>query len=112
MPLSFRTSRLNVFQISSDTPKSDIECLSSRIPALLTPEVVKNLPPYFHDIESKTDVHIWLEKMLCESRFFVASKSDFESAIGFIFVFVENTDDVHIGYLLGERKKRGQVFNL
>jgi len=34
MTISFRTSRLNVFEISTDTPKFDIECLLSQIPAL------------------------------------------------------------------------------
>jgi len=102
MTLSFKTSRLNVFEISSDTPKSDIECLLSQIPTLLTPMVVKNLPPYFQDMKSETDAQIWLEKMLSESRFFVLSQSDLKSAVGFLFAYVENADDVHIGYLLGE----------
>jgi len=109
MTLSFTTPRLNIFEISSDIPKSEIQCLLTKIPTLLTPVVVKSLPPYFHNIKSKSDAHTWLEKMLAESRFFVVSQSDLESAIGFMFAFVENTDDVHIGYLLGE-KYWGQGF--
>lgn len=102
MNLSFSTARLNVFEISKEITQSEQVKLLNRLPELLTPAVVANLPPYFHQINSPADAQVWLERMLAESRLFVVTKNNSDLAIGFIFVFVENDSDVHIGYLLGE----------
>jgi len=102
MTLSFTTSRLNVFEISSNIPQSDIQHLLSSIPTLLTPNVVKNLPAYFHGIESQADALIWLKKLMSESRLFAVSLQGLDQTIGFLFAYIENSGDVHIGYLLGE----------
>jgi RimJ/RimL family protein N-acetyltransferase len=40
--------------------------------------------------------------MLSESRLFIVKRTDTNTIIGFVFLYVGNDDDAHIGYLLGE----------
>jgi len=103
MALSFETSRLKVFEISGDMAPSELTVLLNRVPDILTPPVVENLPPYFHGINSKADAQAWFERMISESRLFLVKPADEDTVIGFVFAFVENGCDAHIGYLLGEQ---------
>ncbi len=102
MPLSFQTARLFVSEISDHTPSSELSNLLTLIPKILTPAVVAHLPAYFHGIESTVQARIWLEQMTEQSRLLVVSESNTREAIGFIFAFVDETNDAHIGYLLTE----------
>ncbi|MBW3698458.1 N-acetyltransferase [Vibrio sp. T187] len=102
MALSFNTTRLDIFEISSDTEQQQLSNLFACVPGLLTPTVVENLPPYFHGIETQIDVQIWVERMLSESRLYAVKDTEQSAIIGFIFVFVEDDGQAHIGYLLGE----------
>ncbi|MEZ8826099.1 GNAT family N-acetyltransferase [Vibrio amylolyticus] len=101
MALSFESSRLKMFEISGDISLPERAALFERIPEILTPPVVENLPPYFHGIDSREDAQVWLERMLSESRLFLVKSAE-GTLIGFLFAFVENGRDAHIGYLLAE----------
>ena len=104
MPLSFSTPRLAVVEITPATDPDYLVLLLRRIPDLLTPAVVENLPPYFHGVNTHGDARVWYERIRAESRLFVVkidSGSD-DVVIGFLFVFSEQGTDAQIGYLLGE----------
>ena len=103
MALSFESARLNVSEITGD----DDTCLLERaalldgILGILTPAVVENLPPYFHDVDTKESAQQWLDKMLSESRLCLVTSTS-GTLMGFLFAYVENGRDAHIGYLLKE----------
>jgi RimJ/RimL family protein N-acetyltransferase len=99
LTFTYQTSRLSVVEVFSDTLEA--EALVA-ITELFTPKVVENLPPYFRHINSLSDAQHWYEKMVSESRLFMVKKTDTNTIIGFIFVFVGSDADAHIGYLLGE----------
>jgi len=99
LTFTYQTSRLSVVEVVSGTQETDI--LVS-ITKLLTPKVVESLPPYFRNINSLTDAQDWFNKMASESRLFMVMYPSTDMIIGFVFVFVENDVDAHIGYLLGE----------
>lgn len=101
MAISFETERLKVTEISRNLASSERSFLLNLIPDILTPQVVKNLPPYFQGITSSELAASWLDRMLLESRL-LELKSKTNKLIGFLFIYVESENDVHIGYLLGE----------
>lgn len=101
MTLSFNTARLTVTEITSDITFSKRAILLTQVPNILTPAVVENLPPYFHDIHSSEMASLWLERMLSESRLLIVQLTN-DEIIGFIFAYVENNNEVHIGYLLAQ----------
>lgn len=102
MIMEFTTSRLTVSEISGDIAQLELTELFDRVAELLTPSVVKNLPPYFHGVTSQSDAQRWFERMVSESRLFVVKHNGLDTIIGFLFAYVEHDFDAHIGYLLGE----------
>ncbi|HDY8132441.1 TPA: GNAT family N-acetyltransferase [Vibrio vulnificus] len=101
MAISFESQRLTVAEITEGLDLSKHSYLLERIPQILTPAVVENLPPYFHEIGSSEQARIWLERMLLESHLLQVKVEDNE-LIGFLFAYVENDESAHIGYLLAE----------
>ncbi|HHX8340933.1 TPA: GNAT family N-acetyltransferase [Vibrio alginolyticus] len=101
MAILFESQRLTVVEITEKFDLSKHSYLLERIPQILTPAVVVNLPPYFHDIGSSEQARIWLERMLLESRLLQVEAEDHE-LIGFLFAYVENDEYAHVGYLLAE----------
>ncbi|MEM7206414.1 MAG: GNAT family N-acetyltransferase [Pseudomonadota bacterium] len=101
MSISFKTSGLNVVELENDISFSERATLLERIPKILTPAVVENLPPYFHGVDSVELADAWLTQMLSESRLLLVY-SIAHKLIGFLFVHVESDNEVHIGYLLAE----------
>jgi len=102
MAISFQTSRLIVDEVKSELPSSALTPILEVIPQILTPQVVQNLPPYFHNIDSIDKAEIWLKQMLSESRLLLV-KSDNQQLIGFLFASSESDNEAHIGYLLTEQ---------
>ncbi|PIB16913.1 GNAT family N-acetyltransferase [Vibrio rotiferianus] len=101
MAISFESQRLTVVEITEGFDLSKHSHLLERIPQILTPAVVENLPPYFHEISSSEQARIWLERMLSESRL-LQVEDEGQKLIGFLFAYVENDEYAHIGYLLAE----------
>ncbi|HCM0711506.1 TPA: GNAT family N-acetyltransferase [Vibrio parahaemolyticus] len=101
MAISFESQRLTVVEITEGFELSKHSCLLERIPQILTPAVVENLPPYFHEIGSSEQARIWLERMLLESRL-LQVEAEGRELIGFLFAYVENDEYAYIGYLLAE----------
>lgn len=101
MGLSFQTARLTVKEADLELSLSERSALHQRIPQILTPAVVENLPPYFHGIDSCHLAQQWLERMLAESRLFLVSSDD-RTLMGLLFAYVDNDNDAHIGYLLAQ----------
>lgn len=99
MKFTYQTSRLSVVEIFSDTQDTDVLVA---ITELLSPKVVVNLPPYFQKIDSILGAQNWLKKMLSDSRLFMVKYRDSNTIIGFVFVYVGDNLNAHIGYLLGE----------
>ena len=102
MTISFETERLRVVEVSGQLALTKRSFLLEQIPKILTPIVVKNLPPYFHGITSSDLAGAWLDRMLSESRLLQVRTKTHE-LIGFLFAYVENESDAHIGYLLTEK---------
>lgn len=101
MKISFETQRLVVAEVSVDLSLTERAVLIEQIPNILTPLVVENLPPYFHGIVSCKLATAWLDRMLLESRL-LQVKSKAHELIGFLFAYVDNESDAHMGYLLRE----------
>mgnify|MGYP000256463622 CR=1 FL=1 len=101
MTISFETERLRVVEVSGELSLTERSVLLEQIPDILTPLVVENLPPYFHGITSCELAGTWLDRMLSDSRL-LQVKSQTHELIGFLFAYVENESNVHIGYLLSE----------
>ncbi|TFH89738.1 GNAT family N-acetyltransferase [Vibrio ouci] len=101
MAMSFKSQRLTVYEVSGEFDLSNHSYLLERIPQILTPAVVVNLPPYFHGIASSEQARIWLERMLLESRLLQVENNS-HKLIGFLFAYVESENSAHIGYLLAE----------
>lgn len=101
--LAFTTTRIDVSNVDSllELESSRAELLSS-IVSILSPSVVKSLPPYFFDIESESQADIWLNKMVSESHLFTVNLKKSKSVIGFVFLYESDNATAHIGYLLGE----------
>lgn len=99
MKPSYKTNRLSVSEVFSAPQES--ETLAA-ITTLLSPKVVESLPSNFQNIHSLSDAEGWYNNMLSESRLFMVNLADTDTIIGFVFVFVEDDVDAHIGYLLGE----------
>ncbi|SFD50177.1 GNAT family N-acetyltransferase [Pseudoalteromonas denitrificans] len=100
---TFETARLKISNVRANmelgTSKPE---LRSSIIRLLTPSVVKSLPPYFHDIKTEIHADAWLTKMLTESHLYMISHNDSKAIIGFLFLFESDNTTAHLGYLLGE----------
>lgn len=101
MAISFKSQRLTVIEITEAFDLSNHTYLLERIPQILSPAVVENLPPYFHRIDSSEQAQTWLKRMLLESRLLQVLAEDHE-LIGFLFAYVKNDMYAHIGYLLAE----------
>jgi RimJ/RimL family protein N-acetyltransferase len=99
LPHAYQTSRLSLEEVSSKTPVN--ATLVSTI-EILTPKVVENLPAYFQNINSISEAHDWFQKMVSDSRLFMVTSKGTNTIIGFVFVYVGNNKEAHIGYLLGE----------
>ena len=102
MDFIYSTSRMNIFEISSDISNSELSSLLSRVPKLLSSAVVEGLPPYFHGIKTQPDAKVWLEHMMLESSLFLVKHDEKDVIIGFIFIFSDDDCDAHIGYLLAK----------
>ncbi|WP_315984052.1 GNAT family N-acetyltransferase [Aliamphritea spongicola] len=68
--------------------------------SLLSPEVVENLPGYFHGINTPESAAEWFEKVLAEGRVLSVSYKHGDDLTGFIFLYGTEAQTVHIGYLL------------
>lgn len=101
MLASFETSRLKVTELSGGLTSPEREVLLYRIPEILTPPVVENLPPYFHGIDSPELAQTWLERMLAESRLFLVETAE-STLIGFLFASSGEDREAYVGYLLAE----------
>ncbi|MEZ8607190.1 GNAT family N-acetyltransferase [Vibrio sp. 10N.222.54.A1] len=101
MAISFETQRLKVEEVAGELTVPERSALLERVPGILIPSVVENLPPYFHGIVSGELAEIWLDRMLSESRLLQVKSND-NQLIGFLFAYVEDESDAHIGYLLAE----------
>ena len=99
MKPSYKTNRLSVFEAFITPQESKPLTATAK---LLSPKVVESLPSNFKNINSLSDAEGWYNNMLSESRLFRVNLADTDTIIGFVFVFVEDDIDAHIGYLLGE----------
>ncbi|MBU2972163.1 GNAT family N-acetyltransferase [Pseudoalteromonas sp. C2R02] len=102
MNQNFNTSRLVVDEIPSEVSEKMSDEFFTNIINILTPMVVKDLPPYFHNILTIADAKLWFERMISESTFFTVKDAKNTQLIGFIFVYLESDSEAHIGYLLKE----------
>ena len=101
MNIKFTTVRLGVTQWPLDVESAKKMELLSTIPQLLTPAVVKSLPPYFHNVNSLAVAETWYQTMLSESSLFIVTDKKSAAIMGFVFAHTDEIEDAHIGYLLG-----------
>jgi len=62
MGLSFKTKRLIVKEVDGDFTIQTHSALISHIPEILTPAVVKSLPPHFHGVVCDESAKSWLPR--------------------------------------------------
>ncbi|MEA2074092.1 MAG: GNAT family N-acetyltransferase [Campylobacterota bacterium] len=98
MTLSYKTTKLSAYELLTDTQEREI---FTAVIELLTPEVVKHLPPYFSNITSITKAKEWVKHMLSQSRLIIIKQTNTDRIIGFVFLSKEDETTLHIGYLLG-----------
>lgn len=101
MTITFETQRLVVTEVTDDMTALERKALIEKIPNMLTPSVVKNLPEQFQDITCSVGARGWLDRMVLESRL-LQVKSKQYGLVGFLFAYEENRRCAHIGYLLAE----------
>lgn len=99
-PLHFATPRLQLRELSRVLSVAESAALVASVKDMMTPVVVKYLPPYFHHIHTLAQAEDWLTRMLKESRLCAISDQS-QHVVGFLFLYLESTD-VHIGYVFGE----------
>lgn len=105
----YQTNRLLIKEVFAETC---CEALLQSIVAILTPEVVDNLPPYFHGVNNKNEALTWLNRITQEGRLFAVTHQADNVIIGFLFTNTAATD-VHIGYLLqSDYWRQGLAFEL
>lgn len=102
MLFSFSTLRLDVREISANEDSGALANVFICIPKILTPKVVANLPPYFHDIENEHDAKAWFERVDSEGRVLSVCLKGSEELVGFLFASTDENRAAHIGYLLSE----------
>ncbi len=98
--LSFNTKRLNVVEIESPFSAKEKGQLLQYIPKILSPEVVKDLPPNFQGVNTSEAGEIWLDDMCTQSRVLVIYNKQL-LPIGFLFIAAEKGAN-HLGYLFDE----------
>lgn len=101
LTIIFETPRLKAEELTTSITSASHSKLIMQIPQVLTASVVDNLPPYFHNINTRTQAQNWLTRMLSDSRLIKVTDSSGE-LIGFIFIHETNRTTSHIGYLLAE----------
>lgn len=100
----FKTPRLIITDVSSMYEQnSDLKAdLLTRTIALLSPKVVKSLPPHFQAVSSLESADHFISRMLSESQCLAIKLSKNKLIVGFIFLYQSTHNVVQIGYLLGE----------
>jgi RimJ/RimL family protein N-acetyltransferase len=99
MNFQFESLNYNIFKVDELTHD---EKFYKDIIAVLKDNEVYNLPVYFYSIDTIEDAKDWFEFMQDEvDLLFIQGKFSLET-IGFIFVHTNNSDETHLGYLLGE----------
>ncbi|RKF18737.1 N-acetyltransferase [Alginatibacterium sediminis] len=98
--MEFRSERLHAKQVKPEISELEREQLLLSIVSLLSPKVVENLPPYFHNILSMEDAATWLDRMLSESSLFMLEDKGSTCTLGLLFVSNSHAGRNHIGYLL------------
>ncbi|MDO6542779.1 GNAT family N-acetyltransferase [Photobacterium sanguinicancri] len=117
---AFTTARLNVEEYCP-VASCVYDDLLDQVVAILSPNVVKSLPPYFSHVTSPQLAQHWLDKVSAESRLFIISHTEQARIIGFLFLYQESLVEpliqphrvseksdakqislAHIGYLLNE----------
>ncbi|GLP96676.1 GNAT family N-acetyltransferase [Paraferrimonas sedimenticola] len=101
MTLSFETPRLVVLELEESLKPVEHTALIERIPEILIFDVVKDLPPYFQQINTPQQATLWLSAMLEESHLLTVSTRQGQ-LIGFLFVAKSTQPEAHIGYLLAK----------
>jgi len=103
MTLQFETERLNVFALSQcEKAGSDQIDILNSVPSILTENVVKDLPEYFHGIRNAAGAKEWLTRMMTESALHCVVDRSSQTLIGFLFLYDAGEGEYHLGYLLSE----------
>lgn len=102
----FQTSRLVIDEVHRSLSPEQQSKLLLRAVEILSPNVVRALPPTFQGISSLDHAKAWFTKMTNESRLLVIKSAENQNPIGFIFLHEDKDNAVHIGYLLSEEEWR------
>jgi RimJ/RimL family protein N-acetyltransferase len=101
---SFHTPRLQLIKLDEFLQSNNNEVLIDKVQALLTPEVTKDLPEGWQDINTIEKAEDWLYEMQSESKFHLIQQD--QAVIGFLFLYETPSDkqriDLRIGYLLAK----------
>jgi hypothetical protein len=73
-----------------------------QIPGILTPAVTHALPTHFQGIENSECAKNWLTKALSEGQVLSVMPIASNELMGFVFLYQEDKENLHLGYLLGE----------
>lgn len=99
-------SKRLLFSDCSRLSAAQRETLIEHIPTLLTPNVVKTLPPDWKAINTKDEAHRWLAQRQTEGSVLAISLRETDTVVGFAFFFKATNEagiqTINLGYLLGE----------
>lgn len=96
----FQTDRLQISKVElTDANKPDF---LQQIPGILTPAVTHALPPHFQGIENSESAKNWLTNALSEGQVLSVMPIESNELMGFVFLYQEDKENLHLGYLLGE----------
>jgi RimJ/RimL family protein N-acetyltransferase len=102
LPIHFKTKRLNIKQANAEVESFEKGDFAVQILSILSVNVTQELPPYFQNLQTKSDAHNWFQKMVSESELLLVHSATSNELIGFVFLYSDDNASAHIGYLLKE----------
>lgn len=100
--MHFNTSQLTIDEVTQNIDQKQKHTILSQVPIILTNNVVKELPSTFHGITTTAQADKWFNHMVSTSKLSTISLTDKNELIGFLFIYVSENAEAHLGYLIKE----------
>lgn len=103
----FRTKRLSIYSWNAiEKSTKSKEQLYEDVLKIMTPNVTKDLPDGWQNLDSQQEAERWVEERMNDNHFYVIQPKENKKMIGFLFLYTENETsdaiDLRLGYLLAE----------
>lgn len=103
----FQTNRLSIYNWNGiEKSTKSKEQLYEDVLKIMTPNVTKDLPDGWQNLDSQQETERWVEERINDNHFYVIQPKENKKMIGFLFLHTENetseATDIRLGYLLAE----------